>query len=697
MKESSIVPLNESFSNLTNLSGDLPGESAELLSGGELRNTAEFGGNLARSDSSTSESLKKLKCKYRRIWQRAVFRIKFNKAFNNLNEEINKYGTSNDLVDLNNQIKLNIEEILEKKKNKTENFRKTLSEKKEPEIPWYIIHPDKPFKQIWNVLISLVLIYTATVMPFKVAFIESKLFDAWSVIDLVIDFFFTMDICVNLLSAYTDEHNNLVTKCSTISFKYIKSWFFLDLFACIPFDLFEYALGGETDSNSDYSSLLRLMRLPRLYKLIRVVRIAKAFKHYKENDVLEKIQDFLNVNSRIYKLFKFIFSICLCVHIMGCLWFFVARIQTFDPDTWVVRHGYLDASVISQYVVSVYWAFTTITTVGFGDINPGTELEMFLAIIWMMAGVGFYSFTIGSLSSFLSAIDTRESILASKLAAVHEFAKETGISAECKHKIRNCVKFNINKTGSVFSEKHDLFRELPKTLRYEISMVMYSGAAKEIRLFNQSDQALVIAFMPLLKPLKFNDNEFLWRENNYSDEVHFITRGRVNLVLPENEVTYKSFLKGSYIGEIEIILKLTSRISDTQACGNLETLSISRNNFLSVLNDFPEETKEFRSIAIERTKRIHEAKNQLRHILQIDKEEKVSNLAGRENVLKNKYYANPFFSSEESDEKLNILEKEVSLAREEISQVSQKFSSFESCLTELFDRLDTLSQHLSAK
>lgn len=66
----------------------------------------------------------------------------------------------------------------------------------------------------------------------------------------------------------------------------------------------------------------------------------------------------------------------------------------------------------------MYWAFTTVTTVGYGDILARTDLELIMAIIWMILGVGFYSFTIGSLSSMLGVIDSRDTILKAKLAAV---------------------------------------------------------------------------------------------------------------------------------------------------------------------------------------------------------------------------------------------------------------------------------------
>jgi hypothetical protein len=67
----------------------------------------------------------------------------------------------------------------------------------------------------------------------------------------------------------------------------------------------------------------------------------------------------------------------------------------------------------------------------------------------MVLGVFCYSYTIGSLASFLSEIDTRDSILATKLAAVHEFAKETGITDKVKSDIRQALKFNTDKIGTV--------------------------------------------------------------------------------------------------------------------------------------------------------------------------------------------------------------------------------------------------------
>jgi hypothetical protein len=63
--------------------------------------------------------------------------------------------------------------------------------------------PDSLFKKIWNCIIIILLIYTATYVPFKVAFVDetsASLF-AW---DLVVDALFFIDIFVNFFAAYEE-------------------------------------------------------------------------------------------------------------------------------------------------------------------------------------------------------------------------------------------------------------------------------------------------------------------------------------------------------------------------------------------------------------------------------------------------------------------------------------------------------------
>ena len=66
----------------------------------------------------------------------------------------------------------------------------------------------------------MLLVYTATAMPWRMAFIDTTLWDGWFIAELVIDALFFIDIIVNCFSAYYDKETNLVTDKKKIFLKY---------------------------------------------------------------------------------------------------------------------------------------------------------------------------------------------------------------------------------------------------------------------------------------------------------------------------------------------------------------------------------------------------------------------------------------------------------------------------------------------
>lgn len=101
-----------------------------------------------------------------------------------------------------------------------------------------------------------------------------------------------------------------------------------------------------------------------------------------------------------------------------------ATLEENIHETWVGSKDLVDEPSSYKYWNAFYWAFQTVTTVGYGDFSISTTTEYILALIWMVIGVNFYSFTIGNVSSIIAAMDAKASMLTSKIQTLNDYSSK---------------------------------------------------------------------------------------------------------------------------------------------------------------------------------------------------------------------------------------------------------------------------------
>lgn len=69
----------------------------------------------------------------------------------------------------------------------------------------FMFYPDDPFKDMWDMLIALILIFTCLVTPYRLALVEKDNM-GWQVTTVVVDILFLIDILIIFNSAYLDEN-----------------------------------------------------------------------------------------------------------------------------------------------------------------------------------------------------------------------------------------------------------------------------------------------------------------------------------------------------------------------------------------------------------------------------------------------------------------------------------------------------------
>ena len=122
---------------------------------------------------------------------------------------------------------------------------------------------------------------------------------------------------------------------------------------------------------------------------------------------MKYLGEFLKIGLGFERLFFFgIIFIVLC-HILTCIWIITPSLIERDADSgfesWM--DPFEEVNKGELYLTSLYYTVTTMTTVGYGDINGGSALERGVSILIMMVGVIAFSFATGSLTSILSNYD----------------------------------------------------------------------------------------------------------------------------------------------------------------------------------------------------------------------------------------------------------------------------------------------------
>lgn len=63
--------------------------------------------------------------------------------------------------------------------------------------------------------------------------------------------------------------------------------------------------------------------------------------------------------------------------------------------------NFLEQSLWSRYVMSIYWSITTLTTVGYGDLHPVNSREMTFDIFYMLFNLGLTAYLIGNMTNLV--------------------------------------------------------------------------------------------------------------------------------------------------------------------------------------------------------------------------------------------------------------------------------------------------------
>jgi hypothetical protein len=142
---------------------------------------------------------------------------------------------------------------------------------------------------------------------------------------------------------------------------------------------------------------------------LRYVYLLFFFKYKDLRKIIATIEEFSFVdelNEALYSLFALTAQTLLISHIIACCWHLIAY-QDETKNTWLKAAGISDKDWQYKYYFSIYWALTTMITIGYGDITPQNEKEVLFCIVTMLLGCAVFAYSINHVGYILEKIIKR--------------------------------------------------------------------------------------------------------------------------------------------------------------------------------------------------------------------------------------------------------------------------------------------------
>lgn len=396
---------------------------------------------------------------------------------------------------------------------------------------------------LWLALIFWSASFTAIEAPFGFVF-KTKIQNWQLFLDGFISILFILDLVYHLHEA---RKNKSKTDIRSNSKKWnFRLMLFVDILACIPFDLLSYYVGHQ-----DLFTAFRLMRMVRIIKVYYLI----------EN---------ITIVPRIFKMQSIAVGCLMVVNWIACGWIYIYPMGA-------------DSDITTYYIKSFYWALTTLTTIGYGDITPTNNIGRIFTCFIMIIGVGMYGIVIGNISRILASADRYKEQSREKINDLLMFMKHYKIPDKLQEAAINHYSHLYSKRLSDNDEK--IIDDLPHALQQEMQIYMKIKLISSIPIFIGCSNSCLKDISINLEQIYSSPGDMIIKIGDIGEEMFILSHGNVDVILESGE-RIATLHDGQIFGEIAL-LKETTRTANIQSQTYCDLYKLTKKSFNEIVKKYP--------------------------------------------------------------------------------------------------------------
>ena len=307
-----------------------------------------------------------------------------------------------------------------------------------------------------------------------------------------------------------------------------------------------------------------------LIKLLALVHLSALFH-------LEDMEWYLGpIQARLIPL---VVIIPLAIHIAAIGW--IGLGGEMDPKNPIVM------PLFERYTRAVYWATSTLATVGYGDITATTVPQMWYSILVEITGVGFFGFVLTNIASILGRLDSTRQRRTEWLERVNAFLGYHQLPSYLRRRVIEYNRYLWDaKRGYNDAE---LLESLPVGLRTQILLHIHGRGLSQVPLFREAGPELLREIVLELKPLLACPGEEIFKIGEPAEGMYFIERGQI-AILNASGATISTLNEGTFFGEMALVHN-RQRSASARAVAYTELYMLDRSSFNLAMERHPEFAK----------------------------------------------------------------------------------------------------------
>ncbi|XP_061579210.1 potassium voltage-gated channel subfamily H member 8 [Cololabis saira] len=498
------------------------------------------------------------------------------------------------------------------------------------------------FKAGWDWLILLATFYVAVTVPYNVCFTVVGARDEGSstaprsppsVSDILVEILFILDIMLNFRTTFVSTSGQVVYDARSICVHYVTTWLFVDLIAALPFDLL-YAFNVSVYFGVHLLKTVRLLRLLRLlqklerysqYSAVVLTLLMSMFAllaHWmacvwyfigrKEIEIpgswdIGWLHELAKRLGTPYFLSSLTTQVPPTISANGSQWN-VSGSEVSGRETWNSSQDYGNASgggaasgtgglgvleggpsMRSSYVTSLYFALSSLTSVGFGNVSANTDSEKIFSICTMLVGALMHAVVFGNVTAIIQRMYSRRSLYHTRTKDLKDFIRVHRLPKALEQRMLECFQTTWSVNNGI--DVSELLKDFPDELRADIAMHL-NKELLQLPLFESASRGCLRSLSLIIKTSFCAPGEFLIRQGDALQAIYFVCSGSME-VLKDNTVLAilgKGDLIGSDSLTKEQVIKTNANVKALTYC-DLQYISLK--GLREVLRLYPEYAQKF--------------------------------------------------------------------------------------------------------